>query len=51
VELRIPVSFRRKKDKELYDHVKTKFCASAYIKELIKADMEKKKEKKDIFNF
>lgn len=35
------ISFKNS-EKELYNHLCKQFCASAYVKELIKKDMEEK---------
>ncbi|WP_154532923.1 hypothetical protein [Inconstantimicrobium porci] len=41
--MKIVVSFKEV-EKILYDHAKGKMCPSAYVKELIKADMESKEK-------
>jgi hypothetical protein len=51
--LRIPLSFKEK-EKDLYDFVMSKKSPSAYIKELIDADRQKKdmpKERPRILDF
>lgn len=47
--MKIPISFREI-EKELYDYAKSKRCPSAYIKDLIEADMKKSQKKEFISN-
>jgi len=44
--MRIPLSFK-KREKDLYEYVRKKKSPSAYLKELVEEDMQKKKRPKE----